>query len=234
MTPISIVVTHRVLDDDIMHLSSNCAARIYANTSNKFELIFVDNASELRYLNPLLGYCHTYIRNQENLGNAKAWDQGVSVASHEYVVLMDNDVWVEPGWDLEMIDELANLDIGMTFPYSIVGDELNKKDAGFTVDYRGRRDGFCFAMKKQVYRSVGPFLADQPFKLGYYEDDWFEYRVQYNLRMKLKACPGSRVWHKGQGTTKKMWSKELEEGIEANKAWYEKKTKGIYPSLMEH
>ena len=146
---------------------------------------------------------------------------------------MDNDVWVEKDWDKEMIERLFDPNVGIAFPYSIVGDEFDKLNSGFNIQYKGRRDGFCFAFKRNVYNEAGPFLCDQPFVLGYYEDDWFEYRVQYNLGLQLVACESSRVWHKGQSTSKKIWNKELEDGIKANKEWFEKKSNGVYPYVTK-
>lgn len=222
---ISIVVTYLpVPHEDVIHLTTECFQRIKKNTFYPFELIRVNNGPTLHGENE-----DVVITNKENLGNAKAWDQGVGVASNNVVVLMDNDVWVEKNWDKEMVDRLSEYEVGITFPYSVVGqipDDQKK-------EYRGRRDGFCFAFTKDTYNTAGPFLCDQPFKLGYYEDDWFEYRVQHDLGLKLVACPTSKVWHCGQGTTKKVWSKEIDEGIKANQKWYESKTHKVYPYLSK-
>lgn len=227
----SIIVTHKIFDDDLMHLSNINHKRIKENTHYPYELVFVDNASDEKYISWLLRNCDTYIRNNENLGNAKSWDQGIKISSGETIILIDNDVWVEKDWDKEMIDKLLEPNVGITFPYSIVGDEYDKKESGFSVEYRGRRDGFCFAFRRDTYDYVGEFLLNQPFKLGYYEDDMFAYRVQYIMKHKLVACPSSKVWHKGQGTTKKMWTLEMIKGIEDNKKWYEDLTNKIYPFI---
>lgn len=224
---ISIVVTYLPVDnEEVRFLTEECLHRIKNFTHYPHELIFISNGQTLYGEE-----ANVKVQNRENLGNGKAWDQGVGVSSEDFVILMDNDVWVERDWDKELIDKLSDKTIGITFPYSIVGDGLNRRNSGFDVSYKGRRDGFCFAFRKDVYDEVGPFLCDQPFKLGYYEDDWFEYRVQYLLGLKLVSCPNSRVWHKSQGTTKKVWSQEIINGIEANKRWYEDKTKAQYPYL---
>lgn len=226
---ISLVMTHRILDDELFELSIKSYIASL-KTKYKFELIFVDNESDLQYLDWLARHCDVYIRNAKNLGNGRAWDQGI-VASHgDIVILMDNDCVPQvQDWNVEMIDKLDDETIGISFPSSLVGDELDRQEAGLTVNYRARRDGFCFAFRREVYEKVGPFLCDQPFKYGYYEDDWFEYRVQYNLGLRLVGCPTSQVWHRGQATTKKM----MQDGIEANRGWYEGKTKGTYPYLSE-
>ncbi len=216
---ISIIVTYlSISDPEIWHMTDECIRKIRTNTFNDFELIFAMNGQTT----------HTYpvdiiVWNKENMGNAVLWDQGVSAANNNIVVLMDNDVWVEKNWDKEMVEKLSDSQIGITFPYS--------KRGNLVEDYEGRKDGFLFAFRKETYDEAGPFLQDQPFKLGYYEDDNFEANVQYKLGLKLVACPTSLVWHKGQGTTKKMWSQEVEDGIEANKRWYESIWGQKYPYL---
>lgn len=219
---ISIVVTYLPVDDEsIDELTTECIDRINKYTSNVFELIVVSNGFTTKTWGEDI-----LLLNRKNLGNAKAWDQGISIASADTVFLMDNDVFVEPDWDIEMTNKLKRPDIGVTFPYSILGTEDYR-----ATDYRGRRDGFCFALTKSTYAQVGPFLQDQPFH-SYFEDDNFFMGVQ-NLRLNLFACPSSRVWHKGQGTTKIVNNKEIEEGKENNKKWFETKWHGEYPSLTK-
>lgn len=213
---ISIIVVHRIIDNELMHMSNDCINSIKKHTYNEYELICIDNDSKPEYSNALSISCNTYLRNAKNLGNTYAWDQGIMLAKNDYIILIDNDVKVDKHWDKEMIEKLSDT-VGITFPYSIIGSEIGGQS------YRGRRDGFCFAFTKDIYKQAGPFLQDQPFKLGYYEDDNFEAYVQFKLGLKLVSCPSSQVWHKGQGTTKKMWDEKIETGIKANKAWYESK-----------
>ncbi len=220
---ITICVTHMIVDTDTFNLSVECLKRIRNNTWNQFQLICVDNESNPSTISYLAYNSDIYIRNDRNRGNGMAWDQGIALAENDIIVLMDNDVFVEKDWDVEMIEKLSDPQVGITFAYSKRGDLIE--------DYAGRRDGFLLAFRKETYEKAGKFLCDQPFVLGYYEDDWFEYRVQKKLGLKLVACPSSKVWHKGQGTTKKIMSQEILNGIEANKKWYFGLTNGELPHL---
>lgn len=211
--------------NEILHLTNKCIERLWDNTYNELELITVKGGFGPDYAGDIS------IHTEKNLGNPRAWDIGIAAATYDNVILMDNDVWVEEDWDKEMIEKLSDPNTGVSFPHSIVGDEYDKLHSGFDIEYRGRRDGFCFAFNKKTYKKAGRFLEDQPFKLGYYEDDWFFYRVQNKLGLKLISCPTSKVWHKGQGTTKKMWNDYMSKGIDKNKEWYEKKTNNTYPHL---
>lgn len=60
-------------------------------------LIVVDNASPMGggYLR---SKATTYVRNSENLGYAKAVNQGITLAKTRYVAIVENDVRVSPNW----------------------------------------------------------------------------------------------------------------------------------------
>ena len=232
MNKISICTTHRIIDDDTAYLSEQCISRIKQHTTGEYQLIAIDNASDAKYSSMLQYNVDTYVRNDTNLGNPVAWDQGVGVSTEDIIILMDNDCWpLNEGWNEQMVQRVSNSDVGIAFPYSILGDDINLYESGVNVIFKGRKDGFCFAFNKDTYKHAGPFLVDQPFKLGYYEDDNFYANVQFNLKLKLVTCPDSKMWHKGQGTSKKMWTEDFAMGIERNRLWYNKKWNDRYIEL---
>lgn len=73
-----------------------------------FEVIVVDNASSdgtTEYLDSLGDKILT-IRNDSNLGFAKACNQGATLAQGTYVVFLNNDTEVHPGWLEALLEEL--------------------------------------------------------------------------------------------------------------------------------
>lgn len=223
---ITIVTTHMILDSDTLDMSMKCIDKIRENTYNKYRLVSIDNASNPSAISYLTANSDIYIRNSTNRGNALMWDQGMSLPENNIVILMDNDVFVEKDWDKEMVDKLSKLAIGVTFPYSILGTNDYR-----ATEYKSRRDGFCFALRKNTYDNAGPFLQDQPFH-SYFEDDNFFMNVM-QIGLKLVSCSTSKVFHKGQGTTKRILNKEIKDGIEANEKWYNNKWNGEYPQLTQ-
>ena len=203
-------------------MSGKCIRKIERNTCNDFESIGVECQYNNEY--QIFNLFDKYVRANNNIGNAAMWDLGILHSSNDIIVLMDNDVFVEKDWDKEMIDKLSDNSIGVTFPYSVLGTDDYR-----ATQYRGRKDGFCFAFRKETYNKVGPFLQNQPFH-SYYEDDNFFMEVM-KLGLKLVACESSKVFHKGQGTTKQMMNIEIKDGIEANKKWFEEKWEKEYPCL---
>ncbi|MFH1196288.1 MAG: glycoside hydrolase family 99-like domain-containing protein [bacterium] len=88
-----------------------CIDCIFKNTKPGFELIIVDNGSTdgtFEYLSSL-GDKIRLIRNEKNLGFAKANNLGVNAAVNPYILFLNNDTEVQPGW-LEPLLEIAGSD----------------------------------------------------------------------------------------------------------------------------
>jgi len=116
---ISIVVP--VLDQPDMTIK--CFHSIRMCTTLPFELIWVDNAS-LKASRQLIakqadqfnGKC-IMIKNDTNNGFIKATNQGIRAARGEYIILLNNDTEVFPGWETNLIKPLYHYnDVGAVGP----------------------------------------------------------------------------------------------------------------------
>ncbi|MBQ8156667.1 glycosyltransferase family 2 protein [Candidatus Saccharibacteria bacterium] len=103
---------------------------IFNSTVTPFYLLIVDNGSDIdvqTYLHNLVeqGACKGIIvcQNQENLGAARALNQGFSIAQKlhmKYLVKCDNDLYFWPGWLEQLLADLkAHPDIAMVSPLRI-------------------------------------------------------------------------------------------------------------------
>ncbi|MGH7860445.1 MAG: glycosyltransferase, partial [Candidatus Binatia bacterium] len=106
--PVSIVmVTHNNLA-----LTRRCVDSLRSDTSySNFELIVVDNASTdatPAYLEQLAASDEDVkvVLNAENRGFAAANNQGLAIASGEFLVLLNNDTVVTPGWIRTLVNHL--------------------------------------------------------------------------------------------------------------------------------
>ncbi|MDY6986512.1 MAG: glycosyltransferase [Thermodesulfobacteriota bacterium] len=138
------------------------------------------------------------IRNEENLGFAAGNNQGMAVARGDYVLLMNNDVVVTPGWLDRMIScAERSPNIGMVGPMSnyVSGPQLVKKvnyntttlarlnsfAKEFAEEYSDqsrfiwRVVGFCMLIKRVVIEKIGGM--DGRYGLGNFEDDDFSLRA---------------------------------------------------------
>src|SRR3990167_2237474 len=89
--------------------TQRCIESLIRHTDYPYRLILVDNASDeptRRYLESLKHDPRVdvlLIRNEENLGNIKAANQGIRASDATYICILDNDTIVTKGWLSEMI-----------------------------------------------------------------------------------------------------------------------------------
>ncbi len=166
-------------------------------TKTPFELILIDNGSN----NETVDYIKSIVRaderiktifNPTNLGFPKGINQGIKLATGNYILIANNDIVVTDGW-LERMIEVAesNKQIGIVGPVSnsVSGVQL-EKDANYSDiknmhDYakklRKKNSGkilefprvafLCTLIKKEVIDKIGGL--DEIFSPGNYEDDDF-------------------------------------------------------------
>ena len=92
MSDITVVIPCYTLNDEIQKLTEQSIESVGTGP-----LILIDNASPMGggYLR---SKATTYIRNSENLGYAKAVNQGIILAKTRYVAVTETDVRVSPNW----------------------------------------------------------------------------------------------------------------------------------------
>ena len=112
---ISIIVTHYGRADDFGEvkrdglektrgdLMRECITSIKENTDFPVELIVIDNGGNLEDSKWLLqkveeGVINTYVRNKNNMHFGWARNQGIKLATSEYVCISDNDITYKPNW----------------------------------------------------------------------------------------------------------------------------------------
>jgi hypothetical protein len=180
-----------VLTYNQVEYTRQCVASLLRHTPQPYELIFVDNASG----DDTLDYLRTVpnsklVVNAENLGFAGGNNQGLTLAEGEYVVLLNNDAIVTPGWLDTLLDVFErNPQVGFAGPRSnyVAGAQLLAN-----VPYSGLEDldgfaeerartfarqgsfsgfivGFCLALRRSVVERIGGL--DTRFGNGNYEDN---------------------------------------------------------------
>ena len=190
------------------------------HTSVKYELIFVDNGSTdntKEYFEQLQQTNNNvkYIYNINNIGYAKANNQGIRSSSGDYVVLLNNDVILTDGW-LERLIACAESDpfAGVVAPctnkavgqqvvnYNIGKKEseiqlfaslLAMKNAGKWFEVH-RVIGFCMLIKKEVLQKIG--MLDERFGPGGFEDYDFCLRVK-QAGYKIMVASDIFIYHIG-------------------------------------
>ncbi|MEW6327175.1 MAG: glycosyltransferase family 2 protein [Thermodesulfobacteriota bacterium] len=197
-----VILTFNALD-----LTKLCVASIIANTDYPYQFVFVDNAStdgSVEFLKTVItqsapgvpGVKHKLICNKENRGFAAGCNQGILAADGEYILLLNSDTIVPPGWLSALVRTAESApDIGIvgpltnnTLPTQMVqcnytdidgmynfAEELKKKNAG-RIREMEHLTGFCMLIKRPVIDAVG--LLDENYGIGTFEDTDYCWRAR--------------------------------------------------------
>ncbi len=183
-----------------LKFTKGCLHHLKKNTpKNCYEIIVVDNHST-DGTNELLSCLQDIkvITNKKNLGFAKACNQGAQAAANEFILFLNNDIEVQPGWLSSLILTLLE-----DSEVAVVGSKLLHPDgkiqhAGvITVDNREydyplpwhvyvRYDGTlpqanipreyaavtgaCLLTRKSIFEKLGCF--DESYRNGYEDVDY--------------------------------------------------------------
>ena len=196
-----IILTYNQID-----YTKKCIDSILTNTTGPFELIVVDNGSNdgtVEYLESISFRKYADVRikiikNNENKGFAGGNNLGIAASIGDYIIIMNNDVVVTPGWLKRMIDCCEKRPhIGIVGPRSnyVSGPQLiesvdynlnsleglnrfSEKIAKFNAKKSSRFlrvVGFCMLIKRDVIDKIGGL--DDRYGIGNFEDDDFSIRA---------------------------------------------------------
>jgi glycosyltransferase involved in cell wall biosynthesis len=165
-----------------------CISTIYSYTNTPFEIIIIDNDSQdgtFKYLEEQQWRPNLHgVRLNANVGYQRAINYGITKAKGKYLLLFNDDAWVESlmpdgrDWVRRMVDELeADPKMGL------VGVHAGKSLAfGIPVLFF-----WCVMLKRSTYDEVGP-LDDLTFT-NYGGDDDYCVRLE-KAGFKMRFIPG--------------------------------------------
>ena len=184
--------TKRYLEEMSINLNNKCSPELMKKKDSKVEGVSLKQSHNKS--------CRRFkvIYNLQNIGFAAGNNQGIEMAQGDYVLLMNNDVVVTPGWLERLINCAENHPkAGIIGPRSnyVSGPQLVKEVEYNTVNLEGLNDfakqfatknyqkssqtirvvGFCMLIKKQVIEKIGGL--DSRYGLGNFEDDDFSLRA---------------------------------------------------------
>ena len=195
-----------ILTYNQIEYTKKCFKSILKNTSGQFELIVVDNGSNdgtVQYLESGILNKHgdvriKIIKNTENKGFASGNNQGIAASIGDYILIMNNDVVVTPGWLERMIACCEKKPhVGIVGPRSnyVSGPQLiesvdynlnsleglnrfSEKIATLNAKKSSRLlrvVGFCMLINRSVIDKIGGI--DNQYGIGNFEDDDFSLRA---------------------------------------------------------
>ena len=235
-----------VLTYDNLAFTQACLHSLEANTQYpNWELLLVDNASTDGTQEFLADYAARHpharlIQNDANLGFAAGNNQGLKAADGDYLIILNNDTYVTPGWMLDLIRHFRKTpDLGLVGPVTNnIGNEakidihyadmaqMQKAAWQYTSSHAGESlrvaavAFFCAAMPRTVYETVGGL--DERFGLGFFEDDDYCNRVR-EAGFSTAVAEDVFVHHHLSASFDQLDQERRQALFERNKALYEEK-----------
>jgi GT2 family glycosyltransferase len=195
---------------------AKCLDSLFRQSFGDFEIILVDNDSsddsvgflEENYYDSRL----RIIKNPKNLGFASGNNLGIDNAQGKYILLLNNDTWVEDDFLSRIIDFYEKNDYDVVAPwekgydsncefrehYSLIdpfGHPISMNKKNIRQDFY--LSGVCVFFSKELYRETGGM--DNDFFMYFEETDWFWRLILANK--KFARAKDVFVYHFGYGST---------------------------------
>lgn len=203
------------------HLA-RCLPSLLAQTYPALEIIVVDNGST----DESVAWLRTHypqvqcVVNAANLGFAMANNQGARVAHGDYLVLLNNDTWVEPDWLAALVAALeARPQVGMVASLMVFAAQPTiVNSTGVCIDQLGvvwdRLGGAPVAsVAPEVVEIFGPCAGAALYRrtlwdeVGGFDEDFFAYLEDVDLAWRARwrgwgavFAPKAKVYHAHSAT----------------------------------
>jgi GT2 family glycosyltransferase len=209
-----------------------------------FEVIIVDNHSDQPTIKMLQGYKNNkqviQIFNSDNYGFSKGNNIGMQKSTGRYIILLNNDVRVTPGWIERLVYHAKAANTGLVGPVTnSIGneskiniyynlhdeDDIEGKSADYVYAHWGETlhlnnlAAFAWIKSRQVYQTIGEL--DERFGRGLFEDDDYCARVRH-ANLDIICAEDAFIHHHGGAST--HWkSSNYQQLFNENKEKFEKK-----------
>ncbi len=209
-----------------------------------YEVILVDNASQDETPQFLRAYAQERLNvrvllNRTNLGFARGNNLGAAEAQGEYLVFLNNDIVVTPGWLPGLLRRLEDPTVGMAGPVTNSSANETRIRAGyedleemerFAAEYTRAHAGEafeiamlplqCAALRREVFEQVGPL--DERFGAGMFEDDDYALRLR-EAGYRILCVEDVFVHHWGSASFSKLARADYWDLFRRNLAKFEEK-----------
>lgn len=204
----------------LQDLSVPCISAVMRNTYEPFELILIDDGSTDGTFQYFRSITRKAYRNDKPMSPASCRNIGLKASEGDYIVFLDNDATVPPGWLGILIQESQKHNVGIIGP--VLSNEISN------INFSRSSDGLidvsaissaCMLFKREVLSKIG-LLNERLVNLG--EDTDYCFRAK---RAGFRVCitPRMIVEHVSFATRKDV--PNIKEQMQDSLALF----KSIYP-----
>jgi len=206
---------------------------VVTHSNDLADVYIIDNASQdgsLDYVRESLPEVRL-VSLKRNFGFAGGYNKGIQEIPHEYIVLLNSDVQVTPGWIQPMIDyvdshpkmvacqpRIRDFHKREWFEYAGAAGGFIDKDAfafcAGRIFYEFEKDDGQYTQNEEVFWASGASLFIQReayVSVEGLDEDFFAHMEEIDLCWRLKnrgfqigACRNSEVYHVGGGTLDRL------------------------------
>ncbi|SEC70634.1 glycosyltransferase family 2 protein [Paenibacillus sp. GP183] len=213
-----------------LSLLKECISSIKKHTEVPYEIIVVDNGSTDGSIEYCCRHEIKFISLPTNRGFPWACNLGLSIASGEALMLLNNDTIVGWNWLPNLLRCLYSSDeIGIVGPVTNYASGKQQIQEPFTnvADMSAamnvpspekwqdtlRLVGICLLFRRELMDKVG--MLDERFSPGHFEDDDYCYRARL-AGYRLCIAGDSFIFHHGSASFHKENKDSLQELIQVN------------------
>lgn len=207
-----------IINEELLQLTKNAIESL-----GDVDLIIVDNASTIGggYLRSI---AKTYVRNNVNLGYAKAVNQGLMLAHlGNYLVIANNDIRVSPNWQEVTREALKEEAYSLHFRMIPYEEEMKLGDKIF---YEGR-ERWCSSSFFVLNKNQQLFIYDENFLNSYDDYDYWK-RVRDNG---LKTAYTTKACYQHKDSSSQQFRTDRSENDKKNYEYFKEKH-GEYPDIL--
>lgn len=165
-----------------LKMTIDCINDVLKTSEVEIEIIVVDDGSKepvARAIAKVFPNVKVF-RNDSNLGFAKTVNRGISNASNQYILLLNNDIKIKnPRWLGIMLNDMEKYSLDLAAPaggrmddrWNYIPGEAKKRGEKFAYLV-----GWCLLVKRAVFDKIG--LMPENFDRGFFEDVLFGYRAK--------------------------------------------------------
>ncbi len=164
---VSIVIPTLDVDSERM---TRCIQSIVSFTPERHEIIVVNNGNDALVLTDVI---KTIVTDKTHVGFARACNMGIAAAKGEYILLLNDDTEVTPGWLGNMLQTMRDVPgAGLVGPMSdhASGPQQGEPSPTPAAWETRRLVAFCLLVKREVVEKIGGL--DESFGLNFEDDDY--------------------------------------------------------------